>query len=776
MRGFNLREYRLRLAEGGSEPLDWASVPGSSSAEKKKALQQEFNQGLGLVPNPFASAYRSISPHANGGDMQPLYARFQQLKALAESKEKAEAAEVLQAFGGDVRTVIDLALAQIGSRYFPEIADLFAAQRTGNKVLEGYSNVADIEAKQRALKAYRDQQVLIIREEIKSQQSEWAAEYDVTEMEFCHLVRRRPLRLVGEVEGAFIQKIGDESTAQKIWKRADAICYTRVSNLERTHKLGQIWSGVRQDEEAKSICPVPMPISTEKEILIPMGLTFLNYPSQPEDEFQVPNWNKDHIGDKQLSPEALKERTELRASIRNDAHNLNKLEFYIREGGFENGDGLAKIFRKGVTMSDMTTYAERVLYYVFTAICRSNPTEFKEMLRNAGYEELTSKTSEKIIPDPVFEGFNMSFRSAAEKRCVDKLRNTFGLMAVPYPISIPSPRECPTNSQAFIIDFAIPCDVLQGWNTDEAGMMHPKVSETVVFVGEYFGFDFSKEIQIPQNEDWIDIDGQTAKAKDSKGNETEMKGGATVTTGMKYNLRSNWKRMTETFVAHATGHKALHIDKDLRDRPIMNELDRSHIVYTTKACAPNDPTCSIGMHQLIAHAQECNDPQCDVHRYVKDQVSSHRTFDPREAYVLSALADLKIQYGFIPVMNNAYNNGFNREDIYKFYTMTKKYEELLRNIRAEYETAIRMSGKDSIEARDLLRRYMQAQAWRDNIKKNQIGKLVAEFETHTTSSPDYMKKEQGLNAILAQVRMQNHGMSGTQIKAAVDQFVRPGRG
>ncbi|MEI5579507.1 hypothetical protein, partial [Streptomyces brasiliscabiei] len=79
---------------------------------------------------------------------------------------------------------------------------------------------------------------------------------------------------------------------------------------------------------------------------------------------------------------------------------------------------------------------------------------------------------------------------------------------------------------------------------------HPKV----IFVGEYFGFDFSKEIQIPNGQIWTTPDGNVATCLDDEGKPVEMTSGNTITYGQRYKLASEWKRMGETFVAHATGN------------------------------------------------------------------------------------------------------------------------------------------------------------------------------------------------------------------------------
>jgi hypothetical protein len=211
-----------------------------------------------------------------------------------------------------------------------------------------------------------------------------------------------------------------------------------------------------------------------------------------------------------------------------------------------------------------------------------------------------------------------------ERRCVEKLRGTFGLKAVPYTMGMPIINGCNVNESGFQIDFMIPSDCISGWVPDQQGVLHPKVATNVTFVGEYFGFDFTRPVEVNArdgSDGLYDIDGSIAK----------------------------WKKMTEDFWATVSNNSSIHLDAKLNDRDIMAELDRQHIIYNTAVCPLNDASCSIASHQLIAHIKsgKCQDPNCDARRYVHEGPDGHAVvttqFSPAQAYIKCAIAGSRRQ-------------------------------------------------------------------------------------------------------------------------------------
>jgi hypothetical protein len=436
------------------------------------------------------------------------------------------------------------------------------------------------------------------------------------------------------------------------------------------------------------------------------------------------------------------------------------LKKYILEGGFEYG-GLGALLNTkqseiahgedyGVDAeSDVIIgerrYPARVIKYIYDQLCQRNMQTFKTMLEASGMGYLGEDLEQSSYPDPAFTNFNLVFRSQAEQEVVERLRK-FGLMAVPMPISIPSPSDCVVNPRSFDIDFTIPCDVLQTWDV-KFGQPHPVVQPTVIFVGEYFGFDRKQLVTIPQGQEWKNPDGSIATFKGADGQMVEAVGGNAVERGFKYKISAEWKKMCETYVSHMMGNATIFIEKNSKDRDIMSQLDSNHIIYKTDSCPATDLTCCVAAHQMEQHLlQGCSDPDCDARKYV----TANNTFQPKqysraESYIISCLEDLKVRYGFAPVAKQ-YRDIYNSEDMFKYYQDYKRKTATLNVLWNQYESAMRSGNQESANA--LVAQY---NAIRQGIMsmQNQYMSKMKDLYNQQLNNPMYKLRSDGLNELLA---------------------------
>lgn len=755
-------------------PLDWTNLPGATPVDKKQHIIQEVAQLLRGSANLYADAYGAVQnkPFQGGvsspSKMLPVHQMYQQLQRYYETLPKPEQQEFLQLWDGTIQSMISGALAEAGHQFHPDLPGVFSERPNSSTKLNRLFQMPPQEIA-KVVEAHRESWLGTLRHDIMRMFEDLESQFGITKAEFAHLLHvdgnRKKLQNVGEGEpGTFIQKVGGEAQAMALAKAAEKICSIRIGNIqnESTMRISHLFSGKHEQPGDRDIYPTPKPI-TREEVLGPLGLTMSDYPQDPHTEFDVATVPFARASVKTLTPEQLQAREAVREQNRKNPKNIALLQRFIVEGGFEYGHGLGTLLSRATRASDLAAaedregndednltgerrYPARGIYYIFNVLCNKNMNEFREMLDEAGYSYLKEDLNSKGQLDPVFAEFNLMTQSQAEQEVINKLR-TFGLMATPLPISMPSPPGCVTNPKAFVIDFTIPCDVLDRWESRD-GMVHPVVRETVVFVGEYFGFDRKQLVTIPQGQTWTNPDGSVATIKGDNGEDVPLVGGVQVERGVKYKISAQWKKMGEMFVAHATGNHVLHIEKDSKDRDIMAQLDGNHIIYQTKECPPQDGSCCVALHQLVTHASECPDPNCASKRFVGtgNQVNI-RNYSPAEAYIISCLADLKIRYGLMPAMHTE-SPVFNREHMWQYFTAYNN----LNHMRKEKWTAYQEARKsNSPDAKQRMLDYMRTHEDFEMLKKTHLGEVRKAYEQNRQSE-SYRVRESGLNTLLELIR------------------------
>jgi hypothetical protein len=322
----------------------------------------------------------------------------------------------------------------------------------------------------------------------------------------------------------------------------------------------------------------------------------------------------------------------------------------------------------------------------------------------------------------------------------------------------------------FVVDFLIPCSVLAGM--DENG--HPTVQNQVVFVGEYFGFDSRKELEIPEGEVWTLPDGSIAK--DSK--DVELRGGAKTTVGDKYRVRTEWKKMVETAVAEMTGNKAIHLSRrDLNDvsrRNLMGQLDALSIVYNSNKCPIDDSSCAVALKTMIQHLREgCNDPACPARAYVldSDYNTSVPVVDPMEAYILSALTELKMRHAFVPAVTFAQNNAYNRETLWSYIKYRQTLMAQMEQTQVEYKQAVE-AGLNPLQLSDITRKILALRQQYNNLADSPAAAIYEQFQKKIQGDASYQRRESGLLMLLQAVREKTLDMSPAELQRRVKTIIR----
>jgi len=756
-------------------PLDPNELTGTTPEEKAQSLSGEFADLLSTSPNPVADAYGGTSAkpfygYASPDHLLPVYQRYQQFQQYLAQSQDEQAKGLLKAFGGNPQQVIALALQEAGTRYSPNTAPLFSG-RLGKGQLQNFlGSDASVQDKRTAVNAYRNHMVGALQAEVRAKVKDWNTTHGIDLAEATHLLHKRKAEKIGRDPGAFITKVGGLNVANQLREQADDVLMSRISQLNSDKLLlSPYWTKQQLGEEDD---PSHLDPISRHEVLGPLGLTLQAFPSDPSEEFET---GYTYTHGKDLG-NTIRDRREI---MRNNPNNINTLKYYLQNGGFTSGEQISAALKDGEGINGDNRHSVDVMRYVYQSLCENNPKLFSEMLGKAGFGATSKTLSQKVITDTDFESYGLSFRSKAEAKVVNKFRQTFGLMAIPYPLTIPAPSDCPTNDY-FTVDFTIPCDVLDHWAADQAGIPHPKVNNTVVFVGEYYGFGMDSPSRIPQGQDWNDIDGNIATTQGKDGQPIEMRSGAVVTETDKYNLRKNWKQMTENVVAQASGYRAIAIDKDLRDRPIMGQLDRNEIIYQTSVCPVGDNTCSVAYHQLLWHAKTCKDPRCDVWKYVSQQPNGELeakpvNYSPAESYILSCIADCKMQYGMVPLMNYASSGNWTRDRMYQYYTQQQKLDAYRHKLWTDYTVSFKTDPHSS-ETNRILQTYREAQQQYEIMRQDYMSALHEDYEQKIQSDQDLQRRLNGLQSLLEYVKQavaKGENIPGSEIVHRCQQFVKP---
>ncbi len=713
------------------------------------------------------------------------------MQAYVDSLPPDEKKSFMDIWGGDLRNAIEPALTQMGITYNPSLFDAFSQRMTPGKL----NNLFQQSPEEIKLVAenHRKAWIRTFQTEIKHVYEDLVAKYNITPAEFTHLCylgeinpSKPPtnLQFAGDgPQGYLVEKMNGVSEVARYSGMLNWILYEHPrqlqANSDETRRINHLFSGYNEKPGDRDIYPEPNPI-TRDEILSPLGFTMSAYPpSKPSWEIQKIKIPYEKSSVKSLTEEQKAERESARELQRLNPNNLEVLKRHILDGGFEYG-GLGALLH--TSQSDIINssenldddvvigerrYSSRVIKYIFDQLCQRNKKTFREMMEAAGLGYLNEDLDQTSYPDPVFENFNLVFRSQAEQDVVNKLRK-FGLMAVPMPISIPSPSDCTVNPRSFDIDFTIPCDVLKTW-TMKYGQSHPEIQQTVVFVGEYFGFDRKQMVTIPPGQEWKNPDGSIATFTDSKGNSVEASGGNEVERGFKYKVASQWKKVCETYVSHMMGNSTIFIEKDSKDKDIMIQLDNNHIIYKSDTC--NDASCCISVHQLEQHILTCNDPQCDARRYVSNnngQVKFEQAnYTNAESYIISCLEDLKVKYGFTPAVKQ-HSKAYDSKEMYEYYTLYQKSMQSLSIIWKKYENAIKTQDTELSTA--LLNQYNVVRNGITALQEQYMSKLKSVY-AERLNNPMYKTRENGLAKILEIYRQTGKTISDKVIAKACSEYM-----
>lgn len=416
------------------------------------------------------------------------------------------------------------------------------------------------------------------------------------------------------------------------------------------------------------------------------------------------------------------------------------------------------------------------------------------------------KKKSEIEPDYVFgSDFGLDLESDFEFRVVDEFRNNFNIEVAPFHTEVNAPTDCPTNTNGYELDFMFPADVLVGWK-NENNINIPVLQTQIIFTGEAFGWDselpitpdeFDKKLQKRNTN--TDIEPQISspdgnmmvKMFDDGDNRQVMmiKDGEEMPAnyGHFYALKSEWKRMYETFLARAVGGQAIFLLNDRNpgveplNTQIAKQLGTHNIIW-------NNGVKSSNAYKMVArYIQNCEqlgipiDPSVEqVVPIDEDGFRNVRRFTPDQVYVRCAMAKYRMQYGFIPIYKAASNDDskFNTKDIVNYlsvyteiqnaliqeqrnYLNVKTQEEqilILQKISAYQEQLQRMAGEDNKIGR-LLEAY----------SKLESGGYGNDDQETFAYQNDYMTRVAQLQELLVQV--DNGMISGAELKINVDNII-----
>ena len=275
---------------------------------------------------------------------------------------------------------------------------------------------------------------------------------------------------------------------------------------------------------------------------------------------------------------------------------LDRLYEFISEG--YDGQQLKSLVLSNNIPLDQAGLA---IQFYFRVICKSDRDLFLRDLRTLGLEEHYGAISEAGLEvDQNYEAVRLTVNSNQEYKIIKVLRNEFGIDAVPFPVLIPVPTDCPTNTENFDIDFMIFVDVLDYIDPET---FQPKITQKAVFVGEYFGFNSDKEKEIvDRGRPWVTPEGKvfTPPPKISTVTGDVLKTYSPLEPGKKsreghiYDLKTMWKKFTYNTVSHIMGADALYFDDaDLKIpyKSIAQKLDDKDIIYNYSGCSNANDLC-----------------------------------------------------------------------------------------------------------------------------------------------------------------------------------------
>ena len=230
------------------------------------------------------------------------------------------------------------------------------------------------------------------------------------------------------------------------------------------------------------------------------------------------------------------------------------------------------------------------LQFFFETVCRGKKSEFAYYLQKIFKEEEADLVlgDTKKLPDTRYQSFGFTFLSGGEQKICNILREDYNLDAVPMPVEVPIPDDCPTNTYNFKVDFLISAPVYMG--EDENGI--PKIVPKVMFAAEYTDWQGGQKSTLPnKGKEWLDPDGNVVDFTPIDPDTGEVlqnwSNDVMVTGKQVYDLRTQWKKRTYEVIGHLIGTDTLmftdkHVEFPWR---IGQELDEKNIVYSSKYCS-----------------------------------------------------------------------------------------------------------------------------------------------------------------------------------------------
>ena len=238
-------------------------------------------------------------------------------------------------------------------------------------------------------------------------------------------------------------------------------------------------------------------------------------------------------------------------------------------------------------------HANKIQYFFKSSrICSNNIKTFQDKLRSSEDERisvladaLNVKDGIKQYPDTRYKELKLKFLSKAERDIVEKLRKDYGLDAIPFPVTVPIPTDCPTNKIQFVIDFVLTCDVLIDIDEDTK---EPIYKSQVIFIGEYYGVDNTTLMDIKDDGvPWVKPDGSEPVYRDKNAkNVYKVEAGQKTAIKAYYNLKSEWKDFTYRCIGDMIGTASLSLNENDLDTPetMMKKLDSLNIIYNSRLC------------------------------------------------------------------------------------------------------------------------------------------------------------------------------------------------
>ena len=279
-------------------------------------------------------------------------------------------------------------------------------------------------------------------------------------------------------------------------------------------------------------------------------------------------------------------RIKIKQYERKKNYALTKLSEVIQSD--YNGRNIIKILSTGNDLPSDDAGIKLTFYFrsSLPGMCAKRIDKFITDLDRIGAEETIEalKSKQEKRPDTNYSDFNFKFLSDEEGDIVNKLRYEYGLDAIPYPVTVPCPTDCPTNTNSFTLDFLVSADVFEAVGRDGKPIITPKV----MFSGEFYAYksDLNRTLDYQPGKPYVTPDGEIYNPPVNKRTGEiydPVVEGNKVKEKHIYQLRTMWKKRTYSVLANLLGTDYLSF-YNLNDDQIMNELDGKNIIYDSTHC------------------------------------------------------------------------------------------------------------------------------------------------------------------------------------------------